>query len=106
VDSVLALALGCNVQINNSYAIVPPPATGSTRAVDFYSAIAKAHESGSASPYRIYLCDGTFPLDETVVLHANIKFYGRGVDFTTIRQSGNPNVMGVHPEWQRTGRIS
>src|SRR5690606_37108042 len=75
----------CSTDINSDYAIVAPPVSGP--AEDFYVAIAQAHQSGSASPYPIYLCPGIFPMDQTAVLYADLYFYGRGAEATTLYQS-------------------
>lgn len=88
---------GCSLDINSDYAVVPPPGENQTRAQYFYDAIAQAHSSGSASPYPIYLCSGTFPLDETVVLFADIQIFGRGAEEggSKIVQSNTETMGGM-----------
>lgn len=83
----------CSTDINSSYAIVAPPVSGP--ADDFYAAVAQAHIGGSASPYPIYLCEGTFPLDETSNSYVDINLYGRGADVTIFYQSNTTTMHGM-----------
>ncbi len=89
-----AVVNGCSTVVTANYAIVAPPATGSTRSGDFYNTLPEIGYPGNASPYPIYLCPGEFPLNETVVLYGNVNFYGRGVDITTFKQSAPASSMG------------
>jgi hypothetical protein len=90
----LLLDEACDTDINEDFAIVAPT-TDNGRAVDFYGAIGQAYQPGSASPYPIYLCEGTFPLNETVVLFVDIIIYGRGVDASLITQSNTSEMGGM-----------
>lgn len=84
----------CSTDINSSYAIVAPTVVDN-RAVDFYAAMAWALQSGSASPYPIYLCEGIFPLDETVGFFVDTIIYGRGADLSTFYQSNTTTMGGM-----------
>jgi hypothetical protein len=80
-----SLSSTCFTDINSLYSIVAPPASGNPPA-DLYAAIAQAHAPGAASPYPIYLCAGTFPMDESRALFVNVNFYGRGADVSIIQR--------------------
>ncbi len=82
----------CATSINSSYSIVAPPSLGNP-STDFYTAVAQAHSMGAASPYPIYLCEGTFPLHETVGFSVDVEIYGRGVGESIFTQS-NYSTMG------------
>lgn len=93
--SALTLNGECSTSISPNIAIVAPPSSGP--AEDFYAAVAQAHNT-STSPYPIYLCPGEFPLDETVVLFADIIIYGQGLDEeggSTLYQSNTISMGGM-----------
>ena len=96
IQSQNSLLSGCATYITPSFAVVGQSGSG-LPAIDFYAAVAQAHLVGAASPYPIYLCEGTFPLHETIVLQTSINIYGRGTiyDVSVITQMNTTTMGGM-----------
>jgi hypothetical protein len=80
-----SLSSTCATDVNLQFSIVAPPASGNPPA-DLYAAIAQAHAPGAASPYPIYLCAGTFPMNDGRAFFVDVNFYGRGIDVSVIQR--------------------